>query len=265
MTAQPPPQTSVIYRIGGTNYPMRVIGSCRTCRSIHRAEIENLVIMGYAWGSIADHLPPDSGLSKENIRHHFDQGHMPLPEALRRSVIERRAKMLRLSTADNAAPVVDQWVVTQAIMQRGFENIMTGHAEPDVKDTLAAAKQLSDIEARTSDERAINDDAVMAIIEGARSYMSQEDWIKFNWELKENPAMAVYGTVTDAEEVEELQERYSHTALPPVDAKADYYKTHMVSSQDEIPPPFVKADYYQTHMASSQDEIPPPLDHAEGS
>jgi hypothetical protein len=236
MTAQPPPQTSVIYRVGGTSYAMRVVGKCLTCRSIHRAEIENLVVMGYAWGSIADHLPEATRVSKANIRYHFEHGHMPLPESLRRSVIERRAKMLNLSTADNAAPAVDQWVVVQSIMQRGFERVASGQSEPDVKDTLAAAKQLSEIEDRLAGVRAINDDAVMAIIEGARSYMSHEDWVRFNWELKENPAMAIYGTVEDAEVVPEIVERSGHTGLPPVDARTDYNKTHMVSSKDEIPP-----------------------------
>jgi hypothetical protein len=236
MTGPPPPQTSVIYRIGGTNYPMRVVRNCDTCRSIHRAEIENLIIMGYSWGTIADHLPTDAGLSKDQIRRHFETGHMPLPESLRRAVIERRAKMLRLSTADNAAPLVDQWVVVQSIMQRGFERIATGLAEPDVKDTLAAAKELSAIEARAQGEQALDEDAVMAIIEGARSYMSQEDWIKFMWDLRENPAMGMYGTVEEVQESRVPLERSGHTGLPPVDAKADYNQTHMGSSTDEIPP-----------------------------
>jgi hypothetical protein len=236
MTGRPPPQTSVIYRIGGTNYPMRVVGSCRTCRSIHRAEIENLIIMGYSWGTIADHLPTDAGLSKEQIRRHFETGHMPLPESLRRAVIERRAKMLRLSTADNAAPLVDQWVVVHQIMQRGFERMAMGMEQPDVKDTLAAAKELSAIEARAQGEQTMDEDAVMAIIEGARSYMTPEDWMKFMWDLRENPAMGMYGTVEEAQEVQVSLERSGHTGLPPVDAKTDYNQTHMASSTDEIPP-----------------------------
>jgi hypothetical protein len=232
----PPPQTSVIYRVGGTNYPMRVIQGCGTCRSIHRPEIENLIIMGYSWGTIADHLPAGAELSKEQIRRHYETGHMPLPESLRRAVIERRGKMLRLSTADNAAPVVDQWVVVHSIMQRGFERVAMGLEEPDVKDTLAAAKELTAIEARAQDEREMNEDAVMAIIEGARSRMSQEDWITFMWDLRENPAMAMFGTVEEVQESQVPLERSGHTGLAPVDAKADYNQTHMASSKDEVPP-----------------------------
>jgi hypothetical protein len=229
---QPPPHTSVVYRVGGTDYPMRVHGRCRTCKSIHRAEIENLILMGYSWSTIAEHLPESSGLPSSSIRWHYDNGHMPLPESLRRAVIERRAKMQRLSSADNAAPLIDPWLVTHDIMQRGYERMVTGQIAPDMKDLLAAAKALVEIEDRTKEAQQINEDAVVAIIEGARSYMSPEDWMKFMWELKENPAMNLLAT---DEPEEALAERSTQTALPPVGDRADQNRNHQASSRDFLP------------------------------
>jgi hypothetical protein len=230
MTAQPPPHTSVVYRIGGTDYPMRVINGCRTCKSIHRPEIENLILMGYSWATISEHT--DAGLSAEIIKNHYANGHMPLPESLRRAVIERRAKMLRLSSADNAAPLIDPWLVTHSVMQKGYERMVTGEIAPDMKDTLAAAKALVEIEERTKEEQAINEDAVMAIIEGARSYMTPEGWMKFMWELRENPAMNLLAT----EEPEEARvETTSQTALPPIGDRADKNSNRQASSKDVLP------------------------------
>lgn len=228
---QPPPHTSVVYRVGGTDYPMRVHGRCRTCKSIHRPEIENLILMGYSWSTISDHMP--EAPSAEAIRSHYDNGHMPLPESLRRAVIERRARMQRLSSADNAAPLIDPWLVTHDIMQRGYERMVTGQIAPDMKDTLAAAKALVEIEDRTKETQAINEDAVLAIIEGARSYMTPEGWMKFMWELRENPAMNML--VTDEPE-EDLVRRNTLTALPPVGDRADQNRSRQASSKDVLPP-----------------------------
>jgi hypothetical protein len=228
---QPPPHTSVVYRVGGTSYPMRVHGRCQTCRSIHRPEIENLILMGYSWSTIADHMP--EGLPATSIRWHYENGHMPLPESLRRAVIERRAKMQRLSSADNAAPLIDPWLVTHDIMQRGYERMVTGQIAPDMKDLLAAAKALVEIEDRTKEAQQINEDAVVAIIEGARSYMSTEDWMKFMWELRENPAMNLLAT---EEPEEDLVRRSTQTALPPIGDRADQNRNRQVSSQDSLPP-----------------------------
>jgi hypothetical protein len=230
---QPPQHTSVVYRVGGTDYPMRVVGRCQTCRSIHRPEIENLILMGYSWSTISEHLPGTSRLSSDSIRWHYDQGHMPLPESLRRAVIERRARMQRLSSADNAAPLIDPWLVTHDIMQRGYERMVTGQIAPDMKDTLAAAKALVEIEDRTKETQAINEDAVLAIIEGARSYMTPEGWMKFMWELRENPAMNM---LARDEPAESMVQTSTQTALPPVGDKADQNSNRQASSRDALPP-----------------------------
>jgi hypothetical protein len=228
---QPPPHVSVVYRVGGTDYPMRVHSRCQTCRSIHRPEIENLILMGYSWATIADHMPDE--LPATSIRWHYENGHMPLPESLRRAVIERRAKMQRLSSADNAAPLIDPWLVTHDIMQRGYERMVIGQIAPDMKDTLAAAKALVEIEDRTKEQQQINEDAVVAIIEGARSYMSPEDWMKFMWELRENPAMNLLAT---DEPEEDLVQRSTQTALPPIGDRADQNRNRQASSKDFLPP-----------------------------
>ena len=242
----PPPQANITYRLAHIDYPMRVIPGCKTCDSDLRPAIEHMVLMGFGWRKIAESLPDLPGvdrLTPENLREHYDNGHMPLPEAQRRAVIERRARFKRVSSMDADMPMVDPYIVQSAIMQKGYERLMTGQIAPDVKDLISAAKEVGNLERESREEETINEDAVINFIQAAREFMEPDDFMRWVSQLETNPAMSLYRQVEeDIEEGEVVEDRHTFEALPPVGDKAQHLRLVGASSNENLPAPLDGAD-----------------------
>jgi len=131
--------------VQGQPYALVSVPNCRTCQSPLRPDIERALVTGRSYSGIARQFP-EAGLSARNIGEHFRRGHLPVrDEALRRLAEERAAQIAR-DIDEGAGIVVDQVLFARAVVQRSFDRMASGDAEPDIRQGLAAARLLADFD-----------------------------------------------------------------------------------------------------------------------
>lgn len=131
--------------VRGQPYALVSVPNCRTCQSPLRPDIERALVTGRSYSGIARQFP-EAGLSARNIGEHYRRGHLPVrDEALRRLAEERAAQIAR-DIDEGAGVVVDQVLFARAVVQRSFERLASGDAEPDIREGLAAARLLTDFD-----------------------------------------------------------------------------------------------------------------------
>lgn len=148
-----PPASAVMTSIGGRLVPMRVEPNCRTCQSKHRAYIEQQLLLGYSYTSIAKEISvmapgplphPDAA----SISHHTKNQHMPLESNLARGLIEKRAEDIGRDLSEGSTTLVDKVTVAEAVVQQTYERMVRGEIKPTLQDFAQAAKFLQSVEDR---------------------------------------------------------------------------------------------------------------------
>jgi hypothetical protein len=190
------PSSMVMTRIGGKEYPLRSMPTCRTCQNPNRMFIENELLRGMSYASIAralegmqtGHLPHPNA---EAISDHINRGHLPLGASAQRRLIERRAKVIgrNIETAEDS--LVDYVTVNQMIVSRGFERLQEGEIAPDLTEVIAASKFLHQIEQNAGggiDEQAWRD-AMLVYMEVAREFIPADRWQEYGAALSSNPIL----------------------------------------------------------------------------
>lgn len=179
-----------MYRLAGREYPMRSAQGCKTCDSPHRLDVERQIAAGHSYASVVRSLPEEAGLTPANVRAHLVAGHLPLQvEALRR-IAEERAESIGRDVESGVASLVDQVVLARTVVQRSFERIAAGDAEPEVADGIAAARLLHQM--GVDDQQGDKDlwtEAFMAYHDVARRLMPPEMFARFGDELRVNPIL----------------------------------------------------------------------------
>ena len=97
-------QSALMTRVGGRSYPAKVVLQCKTCTSPYRTQIENALLKSYGYAAIVKSLPEDANLNERNIMEHFQRGHLPLDESVRRVVIEEDARERAWTSRASRAP-----------------------------------------------------------------------------------------------------------------------------------------------------------------
>lgn len=194
--SHPHPSSMVVTRIGGVDYPMRSVPSCKTCQSPHRLAIENDLVKGLSYASIARSLVdlPGGHLgnpSAEGISDHVRKGHIPVGASAQRRLIERRAKEIGRSIEDSEESLVDYVTVSQMIVARGFERMQGGEIAPDLGDVIAASKFLYQIDqsAEGGMDQEVMLQALHAYMEVARSFIPQERWQEYGALMERHPVL----------------------------------------------------------------------------
>lgn len=159
--------SALMTRVGGRTYPARVVPQCKTCNSPYRTQIENALIKSYGYASIVRSLPEDAGLSERNIMQHFQSGHLPLDESVRRVVIEQDAKERGLDIEGHETTLANHVTLAKLGVQKVLQRMMAGELEPDIKDGIAFATLLTKLE-----ETAGDDFDRAALMQGFIVYMS---------------------------------------------------------------------------------------------
>jgi hypothetical protein len=177
--------------------------SCRTCTHPARMLIEEKLLQNYSYRAIAElyseqHIPGENGeeitlprLTHQSVANHFSKGHMPLEAATIRRLAEKRANDIGAAYDEQVDRFVDHMVLAEATVARVYERMVIGDIEPDVKDGLAAAKMLADVEEKTTgglDAEAWSE-AMMIYFETAREHMDPVAWHRFTTDLAANPIL----------------------------------------------------------------------------
>jgi hypothetical protein len=187
--------------VRGRRYPTKHVRNCKTCRSIHRQEIEAALINGDTYASVVrnvaeqfDFHSPLGTPTYNSILAHTRRGHMPLPYLAQRRAIEARAKELRKSVEDGEHNLLDGQLIAHAVLQRGYEMLNTGALNPSMKDLLEAARLERDIAALQSDTDQMGEDAwreaLTAYMDIVRQHVPAQVFQQINQAMALSPALA---------------------------------------------------------------------------
>jgi hypothetical protein len=205
------PASMIMTRIGGKDYPLKSVPTCKTCQSTHRLYIENALISGRTYRAIARSLPEDTSdtnPSADGIANHYNEGHMPINQAVQRRLIERRYEEIGQSMESEVDAQVDKVVVAQMIVQKGWELMQSGAVDPTVAETLAAIKALNEMEKDA--EQSVDQETWVAsmqvMMEIAHKLMTPVQWQEFGRLLSSNPILRALASKEDQTVEGELEE-----------------------------------------------------------
>lgn len=137
------PGSLVMYRMGGQMYPLKHNGRCKVCNSPHRIQIEEEMISGHGPAFILKHLTGDHNLNIDNIRKHFDNGHLPSAVSVVRDLIDDRARERGEAYESGRATMVDHVSFLRTTMTKSFERMAKGEIKVSLDHGLAAAQALA--------------------------------------------------------------------------------------------------------------------------
>lgn len=196
-------RSMVQVRIGNRTYDAVYQPSCRTCTHPARMLIEEKILQNFSFRAIAElfsekTIEGENGypqtlprLTHQSINGHFLNGHMPLEAATLRRLAEKRARQIGAQYEEASEQFVDHVVLAEATIARVYERMVKGEIEPEVKDGIAAAKMLADIDANTQqglDAEAWSE-AMTVYFETARKFMDGPTWASFTSSLSTNPIL----------------------------------------------------------------------------
>lgn len=192
---------TVMVTIGGRQYPTVVSSHCAVCKSVWRTQIEEQIVGGHPYLSIYtamennDPRPPDVA----SIRGHVAKGHMALPYARKREVIEQSAQRSGRDVETHSGSLVDYATVTDLVVQLGFEGIVAGTIQPGMSDILKAVQIQAQIAERTSPESTEAEwrKAFMEFAAAVRRIVPDELWQRVGHELQQSPRFRELTAVSD--------------------------------------------------------------------
>jgi hypothetical protein len=169
-----------------------------------RMEIESLVLQGHSYRSVAAQysevewtdgngetvmLPKVTGNS---VIAHFRNGHMPVPSAAQRMIIERRAEQIGAAQYEHQVEqIVDQYTFARQVLSKTQERLLAGEIQPEVRDGIAAAKLIHDME--SGNEESLDaeawGEAVQRYFELAQKFMPPDMWEHFTQALRTDPIL----------------------------------------------------------------------------
>lgn len=190
--------------VNGRTYPMKSVPQCKTCQHPMRYDIEAAMCAGRSYRGILGMLPEeyaDTNPTYEGLRNHFTNGHMPLPAAAQRRLIERNYEKSGRKIEEAVDDLVDNYVtVAEMVVQRGVERLAAGEINPEVSDVLNAVKTLHAINqtAQAGVDQEAWQSAMMAYMEEVATIMSPEQMQALGKRLSMNPTLRALAAKREA-------------------------------------------------------------------
>lgn len=188
MPDETPRNSIVMYRVGGRAYPLKSNGNCKVCRSPDRMDIEQAIINGLHYATIANSLSEESTISARNINDHAAK-HLPLAVEAMRGALDERARVRGIGLEDyTRASLIDPALFAQTVVDRTYEALANGYMLPTISNALKAATLLYNIgltEENLGQEDMIQ--AFAAFMEAAEQNMTPTEWDAFGAALFQNP------------------------------------------------------------------------------
>ncbi len=123
---------------------------CHTCNSDYRRFIESRYLMGMKPNEILKAINEEQGVepdvSERAMHNHFAQGHCLKLQATEKVDKWRRAMELGVDPQTYMADVSDSVRVTKMVVQKFEARLLSEFFNPDIKEGLAAAKALYEME-----------------------------------------------------------------------------------------------------------------------
>lgn len=202
--AEKNPILSIIQvEVHGRKYDAVSHRACHTCTHPARAEIEMKIVQGHTYRSIADMYSgtewtqPDGevitlpSVAWGAIFHHFKNKHLPTELAVLRTIADNRAVEMGQNYEAQVDHIVDGHTFAQQVLTKTQQRLASGELQPDLKDGLAAAKLIQEIEqgATGSVDAEAWSQAFIVYFEHARRFMDDETWKRFSEALSTDPIL----------------------------------------------------------------------------
>jgi hypothetical protein len=205
VTAEPLPRPSadtlVKVKINGAEYHAKYVKACHTCTHPARLAIEEALLGSHSYQAIATQysgveIEDEHGevftcpeLAWTSVRTHYRNGHMPLEVAALRALADRRSEEMADSYNGTLDRHVSRYEVAETILAKGYQNILSGSAEVDARDALAAAKFLHEAEQGSQVDAEAWSQAMQVYFEVAQEVMPEALWMQFVQKLSTNPIL----------------------------------------------------------------------------
>ena len=207
-------------KVGGRVYDAVRDPRCHTCTHPARHEIEELITQGYSYRGVAStysevdwqdadgkvHRLPK--LSFQSVFYHFKHGHMPATAEAMRRIIERRAEKIGAAQYEKQIEqIVDQHIFAEQVLVRAQERLAKGEIEPEVKDGIAAAKFLQEVEAQTQQGLDVEawSAAMQRYFEIAQQMMPPDMWHHFTQTLSRDPILRSIAARSNQQQIEDAE------------------------------------------------------------
>lgn len=188
----------VSIRIGNRNYPAIRSNRCRVCLHPGRPEIEEKLLYHEPYRRIASWVSYQvqsdgstwSPLSEEQISRHFKRGHCPIDTRVLHELAEEMGHDYEASLTRIVSPVL----LARQTLSQVQECLIRGEIVPTLKDGLAAASLLHQIEASSrtleqGDRSLLLEQAMMAYFAEAQKIMTPEQWERLGHALAVSPVL----------------------------------------------------------------------------
>jgi hypothetical protein len=196
-------RTSLVQvQIGNVRYNARYHPNCNVCNHPARMEIEHQLLRGLSYRKIAATYSEVEYESQGRvltlpkigpvaIKNHYTRGHLPVDTAVHRQLVEERAREVGSRYEEMATEFLDSYVAAKTILRKGYDRLVSGEITPDVKETLAAAKMVQEIEdgSKTNLDAEAWSQAMMVYFQTAQELMPEDMWRKFTSQLSTNPIL----------------------------------------------------------------------------
>jgi hypothetical protein len=146
-----------------------------------------------------------------SIHRHFKARHLPVEVAALREIADERAREMSEAYSEETSRIVDGHTFARQVLHTTQQRLIAGEIEPEVRDGLAAAKLLQDMEVDGSGgiDGEIWSAAMTRYFELAQQIMPGDLWARFARALTVDPVLQSLQrrldqtTTVEAEVVEE--------------------------------------------------------------
>jgi hypothetical protein len=230
-----PPRNSLVQvRVGNRVYDARRVSSCMCCNHPARMQIERMVVEGHPYQVIARQFSEVdyvvAGEEKKlpriewsSIRTHYRNGHMPTELKAIRQIVDQRLDEIGQHAEELQGMFVDSYTVARTVMNIGVQKLINGEITPSVKEMLAAAKLVKEMELNEQNNGSATDmewqEAMSIYFTQARQLMPEDMWETFVRRLTLNPQLRA------------LQERLESQQRGDDEGSGDYVDAEVVDER----------------------------------
>lgn len=165
---------------------------CYVCSHPSRDEAERMLLGGASYGKTLKALP-DLEVSVHALRHHTEH-HLPPSQSFIRLAIQESAERAGRDVEDDEGFLGDYVVLAKVGIQRVVERMVAGTLEPDVKDAIALAKLLRELESEGNEilDHAMIAQAFVVWTQIIRETTSPEQFQEIGRRINVDPVLAAF-------------------------------------------------------------------------
>lgn len=184
---------------------------CATCQSRERVWIEQQLLYGHSYQSIANSIP--NGPSRKSIKNHYDH-HMALAQAAIRAELEAEAEALNQNVEEGAKGAITLRGMLAVLIRKGYQDALNSFTTIEVKDLSAMAKLYADLNEESGTAATEEAKLVIGVFkEAIQNVLIKGDLI--DRQLGLQLLQAISDEVVSLRQEQEVDKEFERNLLPP--------------------------------------------------